>query len=126
MKYEVTVTLKPLMYQWTAKEQYRMTKEKIYEIFQDKIPSTVVAELTKDHNIHYHCMVNLDTIEEKDKFLNKFRRYKEFGKKSCSQVKFEDSYKEYMKKDIETTKRIIGDPIVTDGFGITKMLFTGS
>jgi len=123
MKYEVTITLKPGLYQFDAKKQFEMTKGILWNIFEP-YQSTVVAELTQDHNVHYHCMVDLGSIVARDKFLNRFRAHcKVFGRKSCKQVMFEDSYRAYMKKSLDDVREILGDPIIRDSFGVFKTLF---
>lgn len=119
MLYEFTVTLKPTMYVHTPRKQWDMTQGILFDIFQGYKVSCV-AELTGEHNVHYHAIIDLDGILDKDKLLNKFRKYsKIFGRKTCTQVMFEDSYKKYMRKDIEQTFKVLGViPIVRDHFGI--------
>lgn len=128
MKYELTITLKPTMYQFNPKEQLRLTKDKLLNIFypnnKQEYMVSCVAELTQEHNVHYHCIIELQDIQAKDRLLNKFRSLtKIFGKKSCTQVQYEDSYKQYLIKDLEKTRSLIGDPIICDYYGVAKSLF---
>lgn len=128
MKYELTLTLHPSNYQVSAADQHKHCKDILIDIFYPNgFPAysvSCIAELTGEHNVHYHCMIDLKDIEAKDKLLNKFRRYRKiFGRKSCNQVKYEDTYKSYMIKDIEVTRKIIGDPIVCDFYGLYQMRF---
>lgn len=128
MKYEFTLTLKPTMYQWTASEQFNLTNKILYDVFypnnQRLYNATAVAELTGEHNVHYHCIVELDGIEAKEKLLNKFRKHaKIFGRKSLTQVQFEDSYKKYIIKNLDETRKIIKDPVVCDYYGLCTMKF---
>lgn len=127
MKYELTLTLKPQLYQHPPQEQYRLAHHYLQDILQ-LYEVSLVAELTQDHNIHFHGIIELDSIQSKDKFLNKFRgcRSKFFGRKTCSQLLFEESYIKYMRKDLEKTRVIISDPIVRDSFGVFKILFNES
>jgi hypothetical protein len=82
----------------------------------------MVAELTGEHNVHFHGIIDLKDIEAKDKLLNKFRRHtKIFGRKTCNQVQFEDSYKKYMRKSFSETSLIIKHPILLDILGIFSM-----
>lgn len=128
MKYELTLTLRPQWYMLTAAEQHKKAKEILLDIFYPngfmKYSVSCIAELTNEHNVHYHCLIELKDLEDKDKLLNKFRRNsKFFGRKSCSQVQYEDSYKSYMIKSIEDTRKIIGDPIVCDSYGVASIRF---
>lgn len=123
MKYEVTITLKPLMYQYTPREQHDRCKNILFDIFEP-FQVSCTAELTKEHNVHYHSIVELADLQHKDRFLNRFRKHcKIFGKKSCSPVMWEDSLRDYIKKDIDITREITGDPIIRDSFGVFKCLF---
>lgn len=118
MKYEMMISLKPPMYQFKPEKQFVVTQDLLIKIF-DGFEASIVTELTQEHNVHYHVFVDLNNIEHKDRLLNRFRPYcKVFGKKSCIQVMFEDSYKSYMRKDLDVTKLVIKhDPIVRDSFG---------
>lgn len=121
LKYELTVTLKPCMYKYSAIEQYRMTRESIKVIVGD-YDSTIVAELTKTCNVHYHCLIGVPdnfSIKDKEKVVNRIRNYnKTLGRFTFEQVRYEESFKAYLKKAIEETEEIIGNPIVRDYFGI--------
>lgn len=124
MKYEICLTIKPLWYRLPPPEQFELALKYLNSILEGYEVS-LVAELTQEHNVHFHGILELKDHTAKDRFLNKFRGCKSsfFGKKSCSQLMFEDSYKKYMKKDLELTKQIIRDPIVRDDFGIFKTIF---
>lgn len=124
MKYEVTITLKPSLYQHKPRDQYDLTRQALLNILEKYVECTMIAELTMEHNIHYHGMVELKDIKDKDKFLNRFRPYsKMFGRKTCNQVKFEKSYIEYMSKNLPQTECIIGDPVIRDFYGSAKCIF---
>lgn len=119
MLYEVTVTLRPCLYKFTATEQFDKTQDKI-RLILCMHNSTCVAELTKEHNIHYHGIVDLKDISDKDYLCNRFRKYnKEFGRKSIEQVKYEDSYRKYIVKELSATQKIIGKyPVITNQLGL--------
>lgn len=123
MLHEFTLTLKPFMYMQTAKDQYRMSKELLFAILCPYIKCSCIAELTKENNIHYHCMIWLEDAKVRDKFLNKFRQNKMWGRKSCSQIVDYDKWTKYLVKDLKATSEIIGDPIVYDYYGVAKMVF---
>ena len=61
MKYELTVTLKPMMYRLTAREQFEYTKPIMINILNSMFGDnyTCVAELTGENNVHYHCLIEL-------------------------------------------------------------------
>lgn len=123
MKYEITLTLRPYIYKEVPQHQFKIAVKMLEEILP-LYQVSLVAELTQENNVHFHGIIELSDLIERNKFLNRFRRFhKLFGKKTVNQVKFEDSYIKYMKKDIENTKLIIPDPIVRDSFGIFGNLF---
>lgn len=123
MKYEVTITLKPSMYKYDCAKQAELTGDIILSIFCG-YKSTIVTELTQDHNVHYHCMIEIEGIKARDCFLNRFRKYARFfGRKSCQQVQYEESYCEYMKKDINETKKLIKHVVLMDDFDILNKKF---
>lgn len=124
MKYELTITLKPQLYQFPPQKQFDLSSQILWHVLLEFVEVSAVAELTSTHNIHYHCVISLEDLRHKDRLLNRFRPYcKVFGRSSCSQIMYEDSYINYMRKDLEKTKQIIKDPIVRDSFGIFKTIF---
>jgi len=81
--------------------------------------ASCIAELTAEHNVHYHCLIEIEGQLDKDDFLNRFREYnKFFGRKSCRGVDFKESFITYLRKDYQATSRIIVDPIVKDDYKI--------
>lgn len=124
MKFELTVTLKPYMYTFTAKEQFKMTRDKLVDIIGKRC-CTAVAELTRENNIHYHCIVNVEGELDRDALLNRFRPHsKIFGKKSLEQVRYEASFEKYVCKDIQRVALIIGQyPVIMDGYCIDQKDF---
>lgn len=128
MKYELTLTLKPTMYSYKPQDQFNLTRDILFGIFYpnniEHYGVTCIAELTSEHNVHYHCLLELKSLKQKDKLLNAFRKHnKIFGRKTCEQVKYEESYKEYIIKDLKKTREIITDPIVCDYYGLASMKF---
>lgn len=115
MLYEITVTLRPCLYRFTAAEQFDKTEDKL-RLILCLYKSSCIAELTKEHNIHYHGIIDLKDVSEKDRLCNRFRKYnKEFGRKSIDQIRYENSYRKYIVKEFSTTQKIIGKlPIITN------------
>jgi hypothetical protein len=121
LKHEFTVTLKPYLYAKSAKLQFEHTSPLLLRILQG-YKVTAIAELTKAHNIHFHAIVEIDGILEKDGLLNKLRGYKEFGKHTCESVRYEESYEEYIKEDRIITEKIIKQSaILKDDYNIFKL-----
>lgn len=130
MRYELTVTLRPLLYRHSPAEQLRMTWPVLNDLL-DETRATVVAELTQEENIHYHCLLELADARQKTRLLNRFRRYHNlFGRKTISQVLDELAYTKYMQKDLAVTRPVIGrdaclmdDLEVMADLGISGALF---
>lgn len=120
MLYEFTVTLKPALYKEKAIDQFRMTRDLMYQMLAPH-QSTCIAELTKAYNIHYHCLVELADLSQRVALVDRLRKIKLFGRFTLSQVQWEQSYKDYIVKHItETTAVIIKDPVVCDYFGLVN------
>lgn len=119
MLYEVTVTLKPY---WNS----RPTRELVALItgglasLGPEWPRSAVIELHDSGVPHAHCLVKIKDIFNRSTFLDRLRGVKKgyqpvFGRVSCTQVIYEDSYRAYMIKDVARTRAVIGtDPIIID------------
>lgn len=118
MKYEYTITLKPRMYRDPPQDQFNLTSKILIDVFTGyKI--SCIAELTRDNNVHYHCMADFESEECRNRFINRLRRYSNmFGRRTWSQLINETAWINYLNKDKRHTKEIIKDPIVCDHFGI--------
>lgn len=116
--HELTITLKPALYSLSASEQFKRTSSILFQLFSIYEVSCV-AEVTKTHNVHYHCLINIDNIFHKDGLIQKLKKHKEFGRFSFEQVRYEETYMKYMVKDIVITKVLLErDPVVVDFYGI--------
>lgn len=120
MKYEYTQTLRPRLYDLPASEQFKIIKPIMWKILEPYAEVSLIAELTSTNNIHLHGIIELKDIKERDKFINKLRPYsRQLGKFTLNQVRYEESYIEYMNKDKKYTHEILNmDPIIRDGYGI--------
>jgi hypothetical protein len=85
---------------------------------------SIVAELTQDMNVHYHCMVNVPDLTWKSYLLNLFRKHSTyFGRKTISVLMNYHTWKAYMIKDIKNTQVSIKDPIVSNQHDLFDKLF---
>lgn len=124
MKWELTVTLKPCLYRLSACEQYDITSPYLKDILRH-FDHTSVAEVTNEHNVHYHSMIEIedDPLYQRQKeLMERFRPYvKVFGKKSFRPVQYEDAYEAYLQKDLKKTLCIVNrQPVLQDDLGIIK------
>jgi len=123
MLYELTLTLRPCLYKKTPDLQFHVTVCLLYELLEE-YQYSMIAELTQEHNVHYHGIIELKDSKAKNLLLNKFRPYNMvFGKKSCRPIDFEETWKKYLLKDYEKTKLILKFPIITDRLGVFVSLF---
>lgn len=122
MFYELTLTLRPRMYKESSRGQFELTahlvRSTLYAVCNSK--ATIIAELTGENNIHYHCLIELKDLNQRAVLLNKFRSHDHiFGKKTCTPVQYYDSYIQYLVKDHKITREVLGIcPIVTDDYEI--------
>jgi len=116
-----TITLKPYMYQYPPEVQLARTSGDIKRMFYN-CRMTMIAELTKQCNIHYHGILAFP-IKVKNPTLYFFNRLrglpKALGKSECSQLIDEDKWVTYLNKDIkENIKQDVFYPTIIDDYGI--------
>lgn len=115
VKYSFTVTLKPNLYKYIAEEQFSRTYIALSIHLCKLSPNvTVLAELTKSMNIHYHGIIqfNIDRAEVnlRKKFIDSFRTSKEFGFVNIKQIEDEAGWIKYITKDLDQSRLLIGSP----------------
>lgn len=116
MKHELTLTLRPLLYTRTPLEQFN-TVTPLLRVALHGYKYSMVAELTKEFNIHYHGIIDIHGPIQKNALLNKLRPLNRFlGRKRCEAVRFEESYENYIKADLKETQQIVTDPVVKDDY----------
>lgn len=129
-RYAFTVTLKPSQFNKNAEDQY----DDCIKDIESKLTSvcahvTVVAELTKNCNIHFHGIADFDLNHPNlikkfhDHFrcrcLNKYKCKCKFGFVNIKQMDNENGWVEYIRKDLKTTYEAIARrPIIKDDFNI--------
>lgn len=97
------------MYKDTIDIQYDKTYQDLMTLLRlisNKV--TIVVELTKALNVHYHGLINLNC--SRIKFVNLFRKSKEFGFVNISELKDLNKVATYMEKDFLQTKKELGVP----------------
>lgn len=121
-----TVTLKPKLYDYRATEQYDLSFQQIFEkllLLSYKNQFTLVAELTKNFNIHYHGIVKMP-LEGKScmkKFHDAFRGSKLFGFVNIKQITEQPIWIEYISKEIGNTRDLVSrPPVIYDYFSYIK------
>jgi len=119
MLYEFTITLLPHLYSKTAKEQKSLILGPLTEILAIYRVSAIF-ELTSTNNVHVHMMIDFKDHLHRNKFIDSLRPLKKgkIGRCSCSQLINQGKWENYMRKDLESTRLIIGDPIIKDSFNI--------
>lgn len=124
MLYELTLTIRPQWYKKTPREQYDMCKTRLYEIFRlssfkQGYKVSLVAELTEEHNVHVHGIIDL-AEGQKDQVLNRFREYNTFfGKKTITQLCYYETWVCYINKDKISTQKVLGcSPVIVDVLGV--------
>lgn len=111
----VVITLRPELYKKRARSQYQTTYhnvETLLDIYTDSY--ILVAELTNDSNIHYHCLVEWakHMPEAKHRFIDVCKLSRVLGKPFINKktipnkAEWHRTY-EYICKEIQITNRII-------------------
>lgn len=111
VKYAFTITLQPKMFKFDTQQQYDETKNIIVHKIKC-LSSTfdIIAELTKNHNIHYHGIITFPLHKYKNninKWYNHMRNDTVIGYTNIKQITEEEVWKEYISKDIHQTKEVI-------------------
>lgn len=119
---EITLTLLPKHYVKSVEEQAMLARESLLEIMKKiQCKAIFVLEITKQYNIHIHGMLQLPKVYQDPlkTLFQVFRTSKVFGRKTIQQVRYYDSYVEYMVKDIEKTRTVINLwPIIRDDYNL--------
>lgn len=123
MFHELTVTLLPHLYSLTVKQQFDLMAPFVKQILQGW-SHTTIAELTECENVHFHSIVQLDdsshagAMADRSKLIDRIRPYKKryIGRFNLLPVRYEETYKDYIVKDIKKTQRLITNPVVQDDF----------
>lgn len=122
VKYAFTITLQPKLYRYKPEEQYDKTYmhiAKVLKALNSRV--TLVAELTRSANIHYHGVIQFINFKPKSNltvsFHNAFRGDKYAGFIKIIPIDNESKWIEYISKDVtDTTETIIRPSIILNEF----------
>lgn len=124
VKYAFTVTLKPNMYRHAAEKQYEDTYKSLFKNLEMLGKVTIVAEITKNYNIHYHGIIRFAMCFTKHTnlmkaFVDSFRTTKSYGFVNIKQIIDEPGWIDYISKSLpDTMESIKWRPIVIDQLDI--------
>lgn len=125
VRYAATITLKPRMYQHRAEQQYDMTYPDIVKHLECNgwKNYSIVAELTKNYNVHYHLTITfpiavvVPKVNYMKKFVDSFRKSQVFGFVNIKQIDDELGWITYMSKDLQQFIDSTGRrPIIKDDY----------
>lgn len=113
MTHFFTVTLKPNLYELTARQQIKKTFKKLSEVLKPlAMKYLLVAELTKQCNIHYHGIIQWDTTTmDKDTmsmiFLDNLKPLVNYGRSESQLIEDTEHVYKYIVKDIIKTGNVV-------------------
>jgi len=112
--YSFTITLLPKYYKHSPEIQYDISVAHIVGTLRALSSSIdLIAELTpKNLNIHYHGKIQFADIKTdcRKRFIDAFRGHKYAGFVSIDQITDEPGWNEYILKETQTTRQMIGRP----------------
>lgn len=123
VEYAFTITLRPKMFIHEPEKQYDETYTRIEHLLRSLcICFTLVAEMTKSYNIHYHGICNFLLTYKKDcmkEFHKCFRNDMQVGFVNIRQITNMSNWTEYLMKDLaKTTNSLNRRPIIKDDFNV--------
>lgn len=105
-RYAITITLRPKCYGVTIHDQYYLAKEAM-SAFPGKL--SLVTEITKSYNIHFHGYVELNKLpvkgSQKAAIYDYFRKSKVIGFIRVEELFDETKWLTYCIKDKENTQK---------------------
>lgn len=118
----ITITLPPSAYKFKAQEQHTKIKDIIFITMNTHcLNFCMVAELTKQANVHYHGWFTERYANATTFLLDHLKqRYLGFTQVNKERIHHVDRTGNYMMKDIELTKRLINRPIVSNYFAVPR------
>lgn len=99
MDYAITFTIKPHWYKLQPEEQVELAMKEINEVFHE-YKKTIVIEITKCFNIHFHGIMYSKTRRE---FYDKLRKNKIIGFIKIKQIESWEDWCQYIMKNTPIT-----------------------
>lgn len=127
-EYALTVTTSRRCHNLTTEEQYKESKKELIDILElNKIQHSLIFELTKNNDVHYHGIIKVpvnDKIRDIKIFVcNLFRKRKFLGYICLKEITEYNIWFDYMKKELKITNERTGIyPIVSDMFGVFEII----
>lgn len=123
--YSFTITLRPKCFTHEPEIQYDDTNFHVRARLASISPHfTIVAEVTKAWNIHYHGIIKFvlkDKVDCAKRFHARFRNDNLVGFVNIKQITDYNGWCEYIVKDLQKTTESIGRrPIIRDDYGVTN------
>lgn len=123
-----TITLKPSEYRHTYEDQYKGTAYLLKSIFDSAgCKYSMVAELTKQYNVHYHGIMKVPLERGRDSckwFFDRLRKLSCIGRSECEQVMNYDKWTVYLAKDIKRDLDIV--TVLKDDYNILDISLSES
>lgn len=121
--YTFTITLQPKLYKQEPEQQYDLTYNHVRQtLVKIAREFTLVSELTKNYNIHFHGIINFTSVPKTDYrklFYKVFRNDTLVGFVNIKQMTDYPGWKEYISKDIKTfTESVNRRPIIWDDYEV--------
>lgn len=129
-KYAFTITLKPWLYKYKPSRQITESVQLVRSLLSDLGVYTLIWELTKASNIHYHGVIELYTQSLTLQLIknlhlrwdNAFRNHLEIGFTNLTQITDESGWLAYIGKSIESNTNLLTtypSPIIADYLSLT-------
>lgn len=123
-----TLTLKPKVFSKKAKDQLSYALYDINESLRDH-KYTLVYELTKACNIHFHGIISFNTAKMKGKnarmyWFDLWRKSDRIGFTDLKSETDEQGWEDYILKSVEETREMLPvflEPVLRDDFNIKKI-----
>lgn len=114
-EYAFTITLQPKLHKHSIRHQLDCTAYSILPLFPHCL-ITIVVELTKQYNVHYHGIIQFYKPLLKGKtplsyWYNKLRNHATIGFTCLKVIDDIENWKKYITKDIITTKEELNNTI---------------
>lgn len=126
IQYTLNITLSPHMYHKLAETQYDETVQIVKTLFKKYDPRmSIIVELTKQYNVHYHGIVDFEYIKGidykkyiYDSFRNEIHK-RRLGRPFVIDVFDFHGWKDYIIKDLISTYNSLNRfPVVLDDFDL--------